>query len=455
MVELEQYIELFNLLKPLREILRPLLSLQENLPFNGLNHQGIIALLPEPPENLESILKAIASTHPSWQDLLVEPERVNLLVEPETIKRWGQTLEASMSTANWDREKEAQKMTAEQIDKLACNFVMDFVGIWAGLIPGAMRIDRRRHLTVTTSDTRHGDTLRAMSQVIMLEATGNQQLLAKRLGVNPDELIEIEQELPALDNLTVVNVQMSGMSSNQWSDNCQNRLDALIEHLRNLHPGITILGPKKYVSALELNGWWFKDNRGSNALVSQNVIATIGTPRINLGVAEDEYLTLYGSLNGFEDYYQSLINSEVTQLIGRPRAHLFPDTQFTIYMVGTNQDLDYLKQYGIKIINRHAFEITPEAGTQSQVSKWQLLQGLLSLIKAGKKITQQALSKISRISQSYLSELVKTYSSQGWSDFKKLSEVLLKSYRVSDNFWESLDPQNKMDLKKWLELGSV
>ena len=52
-----------------------------------------------------------------------------------------------------------------------------------------------------------------MKQVIMLDATGNKQLLAKRLGVNPDSIIEIEQELPPLDNLTVVNVEVEGMSS--------------------------------------------------------------------------------------------------------------------------------------------------------------------------------------------------------------------------------------------------
>ncbi len=55
----------------------------------------------------------------------------------------------------------------------------------------------------------------------MLDATGNKQLLAKRLGIEANSIIEIEQELPNLSNLTVVNVSMSGMSSNQWSPNCQ------------------------------------------------------------------------------------------------------------------------------------------------------------------------------------------------------------------------------------------
>ncbi|MGK7897180.1 MAG: hypothetical protein AB4372_27080, partial [Xenococcus sp. (in: cyanobacteria)] len=274
MLELEELPHIFELLKPVRQQLYSWLSGQEKLPFNGLNHQEISDRFPAPPENLEVILKAIASTNPSWQDLLVEPERV---------KGWGKKWLLSMSTANWYLEKEAQELTAEQIDKLASNFLIDLLMIWAGLIPGAIRIDSRRQLTVTTSDTRHGDLLRAMSQVILLDATGNKQLLAKRLGVNPDSIIEIEQELPPLDNLTVVNVEIEGMSSNQWSNTSIQRDESLINYLQKQHPGIPLLGLKRYAETLKFDGWWFNDNRGSNAFKSQNALAAFGKPQINVG----------------------------------------------------------------------------------------------------------------------------------------------------------------------------
>ncbi|MDJ0576303.1 MAG: hypothetical protein QNJ65_14180, partial [Xenococcaceae cyanobacterium MO_234.B1] len=230
------------------------------------------------------------------------------------------------------------------------------------------------------------------------------------------------------------------------------RLVALIAKLKELHDkDIPVLGLKKYWKALDLDGNWFNDNRGSNRFKAQQAISAIGTPRINLGVAEDEYLTLFGTLEGFEDYYQSLIDAEVTQLIGRPRVHLYPDTEFVIYIVGTDQNLDYLKQYGINVINRHAFEMTPEAGTKAQFSKWKLLQGLRSLVRAGKKITQLNLAQVSDISQSYLSELIKTWKG-GWREFKKLSELLLDTHRSSDKIWEIFQLQYEGSLKKWLGL---
>ncbi|MGB5634628.1 MAG: hypothetical protein WBM44_08860, partial [Waterburya sp.] len=446
MVELEQFPELFNLLKPLRENLIPLLSGQEKLAdFYGSNHQEIIEKLPKPPEDLEEIIKAIALTHPSWQDLSVSPDRV---------KGWGKEWKASMSTANWYLNQEARAMTLENIDNLPSNFLVDLLMIWAGLIPGTIRIDNRRQLIVTTSDPRHGDTLLSMSQVILLDATGNKQLLAKRLGVNRDELIEIEQELPNLDNLTVVNVEMSGMSSNQWSDTSRGRNESLINYLKTQHPGIPILGIKRYAEPLKLDGWWFNDNRGSNAFKSQNAIAAFGTPQINLGVVQDEYNTLYGSLDGFDDYYQSLIDAEVTQLIGRPRAHLYPDQEFVIYLVGTGHKIDYLEKLGINIVNRHAFELCPEAGTLKQVSQYKIVQAVPRILQSVRnKLTVDTLASETGLSRDYIKKLIAEIG--GMMAFKKWVLSLYETYRSSTRFLDSDLLLNDAKIREWMRLEPV
>ena len=226
-----------------------------------------------------------------------------------------------------------------------------------------------------------------------------------------------------------------------------------LDKLKELHgPDLPVLGLKKYWKALDLDGNWFNDNRGSNRFKAQQAISAIGTPRINLGVAEDEYLTLFGTLEGFEDYYQSLIDAEVTQLIGRPRVHLYPDTEFVIYIVGTDQNLDYLKkQYGINVINRHAVEVTPEAGTRAQFARWKLLRGFQSLVVNNQKITQQNLATSAEISQSYLNEIIKTWPG-GWKEFKKLSESLINTHRSSDKIWEIFQLKHEGSIKKWLGL---
>ncbi len=446
MVELEQFPSLFNLLKPLREILIPLLSGQEKLPnYYGLNHQEIIDLLPSPPEELEEIIKACASCHPSWQDLSVSPERVF---------GWGKDWKASMSTANWYLNEEARAMTLENIDNLASNFLVDLLMIWAGLTPGAIRIDNRRHLIVTTSLARHGDTVREMSQVLLLDATGNKQLLAKRLGIEANSIIEIEQELPNLSNLTVVNVEMSGLSSNQWSDTCISRIAALIEHLESQHQDIPILGIKQYADDLELDGWWFNDNRGSNAFKSQRAIAAFGKPQINLGVAEDEYLTLYGNLDGFKDYYQSLIDAEVTQFVGRPRAHLYPDQELVIYLVGTGHQIDYLRSLGINIVDCHAVELCAEAGTLKQVSQYKILKAVKRILQSVRnKLTVATLAVETGLSPDYIKKLIAEIG--GMMAFKKWVLSLYESYRSSTRFFDPDSLLADAKIRKWMTLEPV
>ncbi|MDJ0647148.1 MAG: hypothetical protein QNJ60_00440 [Xenococcaceae cyanobacterium MO_188.B19] len=444
---LEEYPDLFKLLSPIRKKLFPILSGEEKIGNYGLNHAEILELLgePNPESDIEDILQQLILANPNFDDVYVKAAK---------HRGWGKNWRGSQSTANWFESVQARKATLENINNLPSNFLMDLLCVWYGLSWGAIRLDYRG-LKITTNDPNHGEKLRAMKQVILLDATGNKRQLAKRIDIDNNSIIEIQQEMPELSNLTVVNLEMPGLGGNQYSDTALARLVALQNKLKERHGQDTpILGLKKYWKALDLDGNWFNDNRGSNRFKAQTAIAALGTPRINLGVAEDEYLTLYGSLEGFEDYYQSLIEAEITQLIGRPRAHLYPDTEFIIYIVGTNQNLDYLKQYGINVVNRHAFEVTPEAGTKNQFAKWKLLRALHSLKQAGKKITQQNLAQAASISQSYLNEIVKTWSG-GWRAFKKLSSLLINNYRGSDKIWETFDLKTEAIIKEWLGLKPI
>ena len=124
-------------------------------------------------------------------------------------------------------------------------------------------------------------------------------------------------------------------------------------------------------------------------------------------------------------------------------------------MIGTDQKLDFLRQYGINVINRHAFEITPEAGTKKQYSKWKTLIALRSLVNSGEKITQKAVAKLAGLSQNYVSELMNTWKGGGWRFFKKISESLGKSSRTSDNFWDKFNPQHEACIREWLEIDPL
>ena len=444
---LEQAPELFNLLEPVRNKLFPFLSGETKIVNYGLNHAQILELLgePDPESSIAEILELVTDTNPEFEELFVQAVK---------HKKWGKDWRNSQNTANWFESVQAREMTIENINRLPSNFLTDLLSVWYGMNSGALRLDYQG-LKITTDDPTHGEKLREMKQVILLDATGNKRQLAKHIGINDHSIIEIQQEIPSLSNLTVINLEMPGLGSNQYSDTAIARLTALLDKIKERYgKDIPVLGLKKYWQALDLDGNWFNDNRGSNRFKAQNAIAALGTPRINLGVAEDEYLTLYGTLEGFEDYYQSLIEAEITQLIGRPRAHLYPEQEFLIYIVGTNQNLDYLKQYGINVVNRHAFEVTPEAGTKNQFAKWKLLRALHSLKQAGQKITQQNLARAATMSQSYLNEIVKTWAG-GWRAFKKLSDFLIDFYRSSDKIWRTFELKTEAKIKDWLGLEPV
>ncbi len=214
------------------------------------------------------------------------------------------------------------------------------------------------------------------------------------------------------------------------------------------------LGLKRYAETLKFDGWWFNDNRGSNAFKSQNALAALGTPQINVGSAQDEYLTLYGTLDGFEDYYQSLVDSEVTQFVGRPRAHLYPDREFIIYLVGTGHKIDYLRHLGINIVSCHAVELDPEAGTRKQFSQYKILQAVTRIFQAGRtKITCAILAAETGLSIDYIKKLVAGLG--GIKAFKKWVLSLYNPYRSSTRFSNPDFLLNQSRIKTWMGLDQV
>lgn len=148
----------------------------------------------------------------------------------------------------------------------------------------------------------------------------------------------------------------------------------------------------------------------------QDAIAAFNIPRVNLGTARDEYLALIGNLEEFDEYYSSLQRAEIIQLIGRQRAQLYHNKNFTIYLVGTNQDVSYLQEYGIRVINKEAFELCPEAGTPDQITRWKILMAVGQLLELGQKLTQEAIACLIGKSQELVSKIASEFG--GWKSFK-------------------------------------
>lgn len=404
----------------------------------GTDHETLLANLPLPQDfpNLADAIAALSSAMPTIKELVEEPD---------TVTGLGGKWRSIGQTARNLFKAQANRETRDNIDNVPPNILVDVLEVWAGFKPGALRVFGKK-LHVTTRDTRHGDILGSMKFVDLLDATADKQVLAQIIGVDPNSIIEIQQDLPSLDNLTVVNVNMRGMSSRQISDSCKGRQKAFLEWVMQTHdPQEIRVIANKLDEHLPLDGWWFNDNRSTNAYQDAGVIVAFNTPRTNLGVIQDEYRTLFSTLDGFNEYYQNLVKAEIIQLIGRPRAHLNPEKQFTIYLVGTDFDASFLSKEGVNVVNVEAFELCPQAGTQIEQTRFRILEAVRQLTNSGvaiASITQQAVAQISGVTQGRISQIASLLG--GWKAFKKILAALLGLYRDVNNLEELTDEE------KWL-----
>ena len=63
-----------------------------------------------------------------------------------------------------------------------------------------------------------------------------------------------------------------------WSDHCKDKLKILLDKLRNQHEDLTVLGLKRVQNDINLDGYWYRDNRGTNAFKNKQAIAALELP---------------------------------------------------------------------------------------------------------------------------------------------------------------------------------
>jgi hypothetical protein len=391
-------------------------ALLENLP--SISSIGI-PLTSESEQAVEELIGQVREAMPSIEEIVEDADSV--------VGLGGKWRQAGNFVRNAFKA-EAHQRAKENIENLPPNILVDFLEIWAGLKAGSLRISGKK-LTVTQQQTHQAHLLNQMSFVDLLDATGDKNHLAKILMLEPEMILEIEEERPSLDNLQIVNVNLKGMRSRQISKDCEQRQQALLSWIKEQHWDANVKALSLKGSHLDIDGHWFHDNRSTNAFKGTDVIVAFHTPRINLGVAQDEYRAMYGSLDGFSDYYDKLIRAEMIQLVGRQRAHLFPDRKFILYIVGTNQDVSYLSQeYNIQVTNREAVDLCVDAGSAGERTYRRILDAARLLISSGNDITQQAIAdQIGKCQKSISKTITKVCGS--WSKFKSLVLSLLDIYR--------------------------
>ena len=406
-------------------------------PLYGINSDDLMNILPPPPEGLEDVIKDIYLSLPDIEDYL-----------PDTVEE--KLSRSQRKTINAYFRNESIK----KIEKLPSNILINLLEVWGGFKIGAIRIDKKgkfRELILTIEDNSDEQKLKAFKTRIHLDATSNKYYLAKILDINPNEIITIQEETKPIKNLTIYNTQMKGLGSNAIpSGECQKRIKSYIEEILNQYPETQVLAPKSWDD--NLNGYWFNHNRGSNKFKGKKYLLTFGLPQPHVGAMKDIYKILFPNQDDFDKFYEEQIKNEVVQTIGRQRVQRYPHQHFYLDIVNTGANLNWItEELGIKIINREAFEVTPEAGNPNQIARKRILDAIALLKKAHQKVTQKAIAKLTGVSQQNISKHLRALSSNWKEVFEKYNYSYKDIYRGSCKIDKDID-----DLfRTWLDLDRI
>ena len=273
----------------------------------------------------------------------------------------------------------------------------------------ALRISNGK-LTITRD--RRQDYARIFNSAkknIFLDATANTKRIQTITGLEEKiSAIRRKQDAP-LRNLIIHQINTQGVASpRRMTDKAFNRVKCVLQELRQLYGEIPLIAHKCQGENLDIDGYWFNHNRGSNAFAGSRNFASLGLPYANKGAIEDEYFALNGTLDGFDEYYESRNKEEILQNVGRQRVNRYPNQQFHYFaLVPHGTDLSWLSQYGAKVIVKDAFEITPEAGSETQFARHQLVQAAIDCMEKGVKVTQTAIAQVLDKTQQSISKALR------------------------------------------------
>jgi hypothetical protein len=382
------------------------------------------------------------------------------------------------------RQQSYQEM-ASHAKNVPLNWLVSFLEVLSGTLRGSLQLEYGQ-LTIAYRNHRHSAIAHSAAWNIYLDGTANRQYLGLWLDVPLEEILQVEQVQPSYNNLSVIQVNGLGLAGKERSKECDRKIAALVHQFRQEIPDIVIedwkdklppdeplheQGKARYLAK-------FRDTRGANYATDAPALASFGIPYPNIGSLELLYTVLTGKPAGkdeleFQEFVDWSVQSEIIQTVGRLRAHLRPQEQLKYYF-SADYDLSFLEKHLIKVTALDAFEITPLAGTPTQISRWEVLKLLSEALETGQdiqKISQAEIARTLGITQGRVSQLFSSIG--GWKPFKKLLVPLLENLkgRLINFNWEDMNflraslelplkeslPQvvNQAGICGWKDLGEI
>ncbi|MBD2099237.1 hypothetical protein H6F90_29675 [Trichocoleus sp. FACHB-591] len=416
-------------LQPLFEALLSCLDGSTKIGRYGLNHTDVTALLPSEVTADVAVIERLLQPDLGFLNTTAQ-HGVDLADLPSHLRK-------KFS----DRDSEVAEKAAESVVK---QWLPELLRVLLGEMHRALRLDHQG-LTIKLLDTRHAAIAKAAKANIYLDATLSREKLALALGISPEEILVIRQKQPNPDNLDIVQVATLGRLGMSRGKEQQKRADAIIAHYKAQDETTQVIDFKRFIK--EGEGAWWVDSRGSNDFQQVKTLILVGIPCRNLGDLEAEFTVLYGrsprggteavrramrcknSLpSGVQPYFESeesadpefrefvrqAILADIKQAIGRLRAHLRPDEQLRVIILG-----DFALDIPVTIVR--ASSLTPEAASKTERLELAIKRAVVTLRQQGAKVTQQAIAELTGVTQGYVSR------------FRKLLQTLLDSNSKSNN----------------------
>lgn len=463
---------LYKLVKPIAKAIADKITetYSSNSSKFGFYHQEIMETLPTAAE-----LQAI-----HWDmvaDAFLEVDDIWVIPSLQEIKQQV----SSLLSANLDQILEGGTTPELKQHLIKQNLFLNWISPLMSEILGDNKYSLRivdQRLYMTASNNRHRNTIRGFRASIFLDATMEKSELAQVLRVSADDILPIRQELPAYGNLTVHRVKKFGHCGQQRGNESEfsqgQRIKYAVEAIKEKSKGdLGIIDFKAHTGNYEADkiGWWYNHNRGSNVFKEVDNLIGIGTPIQNLGQLAADYFALTGDRannpndlsGGFGTFVRRRSHSEIVQLVGRPRAHLRPNDDIHVWLMGAIDDecVEIIKDKfpGCTIVDVDAYDLTPKAAARGTQTERGIVEAMWSALQTGVKTTIDEVADVVEVSKGRVSQILKHLG--GFKTVKKslvfLFEALNRKPKLSelpsDALWVA--QQFLPEIVKQLELGAV
>lgn len=273
------------------------------------------------------------------------------------------------------------------------------------------------------------DRMNEAKTVVFLDATSTVDSLAKTLMVGVESILVISQAHKPVKHVKIRQCVALGGLGCQRSEGIQEKVSIAKDALKKVDPKIGFIDYGRFARSSDDNLMHFVGARGSNFFERKKTIAIFGSANTNVSACRAMYEVMSNAVVSDSDraicydfrvYYETLIQAEMEQEIGRLRAVRRLNEDLTCYVFST-VNLRFLQQKGYQL----EFILGSDIDERVASNKDKLIRGIQKLDVDWQHLSSRKLAEAADTSYHTITNLIKRdYKSRG--GFDQLKEDLLK-----------------------------